>query len=87
MSSGDVKTREELIAAFADNNSGGITAQNLRDFLASLTLTAESINVLSLKGVTSDGSPTDGQIWYRSDTKEFRLRINSTTYKLTVAPV
>ncbi|MDD4050216.1 MAG: hypothetical protein PHX47_04405 [Candidatus ainarchaeum sp.] len=42
-------------------------------------------DVLCLNSITSDpASPTDGSIWYRSDTDEFRVRVNGTSYKLPV---
>jgi len=43
---------------------------------------------LSLSGSTSDpGSLTDGDIWHRTDLDEIRVRLNGTTYKLSVTAV
>ena len=41
-------------------------------------------DVLNLAGRTSDPTASDGDIWYRSDTDEFRVRANGVTYKLLV---
>lgn len=44
------------------------------------------VDTLTLKGRDSDpGSPVDGCMWYRSDTDEFRARINGATKILVVA--
>lgn len=41
-----------------------------------------------IRSMTSDPSPImDGMIWFRSDLFEFRIRANSTTYRLTVSPI
>ena len=51
-----VRTRVALQALLADNNSGNISAQDLRDMLASLDLTAESdtkINAKANKSIPS----------------------------------
>jgi len=38
--------------------------------------------------VTADpGSPDDGAIWYRTDTDQFRVRANGTTYTINVTAV
>lgn len=45
-------------------------------------------DILNLNGLTADPtSPQDGDVWYRSDTGEFRARIGSTTYKFTLTSV
>lgn len=43
---------------------------------------------LSLSGATSDPAAlTDGDIWHRTDLDEIRVRLNGTTYKLSVTAV
>jgi len=45
-------------------------------------------NILKLPGITSDPtSPDDGDIWYRSDLKEFRCRADGVSYKLMMTGI
>jgi len=46
----NIRTEEELLALFSDNEDGNITAQYLRDFVVSIyaeidTLTASNVNL------------------------------------------
>jgi hypothetical protein len=59
MSDGDVKTRVNLVASFADNASGNITAQDIRDFLASVPLSTE-LPAAGIASVVADTTPQLG---------------------------
>ena len=63
-------------------NIGNLITGDLNDGICTIN------DVLQLNGVTSDPSSlSDGMLWYRSDTNEIRVRLNSTTYSLDMTVV
>jgi len=74
-----LKTDDSFIA------NAGLTV-NASSTLGDGSDTCTVKDILLLNGITSDPTnPTDGSIWYRSDTDEFRVRSNSHTYVLPLA--
>ena len=74
-----LKTDDSFIA------NAGLTV-NASSTLGDGSDTCTIKDILLLNGITSDPTtPTNGSIWYRSDTGEFRVRANSHTYVLPLA--
>jgi hypothetical protein len=90
-----VRTRSQLVALFADNGTGQISAQDLRDFLISLSLKTEADALYDAAGsaaavqanLTSHDHDADYSATDHTHTGDFTATVTSTSWDNLEIPI